>query len=69
VYHHIDTGSAPPTYSKVRPLSKEKFDAAHKEFQDLLTSGIIRPSNSAWSSPLHMVPKKNQANGDHVLTI
>lgn len=58
VHHHIDTGSSPPTYSKVRPLSKEKFDAARKEFQDLLDANIIRPSNSPWSSPLHMVPKK-----------
>lgn len=59
VEHTIDTGSSPPTFARPRRLPEEKFQAAKKEFDTLLKAGIIRPSNSPWSSPLHLVPKKN----------
>lgn len=58
VCHTIDTGSASPVFSKPRQLSAEKFSIAKAEFETLLKSGLIRPSTSAWASPLHMVPKK-----------
>ncbi|KRY42307.1 Retrovirus-related Pol polyprotein from transposon opus [Trichinella spiralis] len=34
---------------------------AKEHFNDLLWRGIIRPSNSCWASPLHMVPKQQTA--------
>ncbi|KRZ75639.1 Retrovirus-related Pol polyprotein from transposon opus [Trichinella papuae] len=34
---------------------------AKEHFNDLLRRGIIRPSNSCWASPLHMVPKQQTA--------
>jgi len=58
VQHRIDTGSAPPAFCRSRPLHGEKLTAAKQEFQLLLDSGVIRPSCSPLSSPLHMVAKK-----------
>ena len=55
--HHIDTGSAPPTFASPRRLPPDKLDAAKGAFKTLLDEGIIRPSDSPWASPLHMVPK------------
>ena len=57
VTHHIRT-RGPPTHSKPRRLVSEKLQIAKAEFDHMLDLGIIRPSESAWSSPLHMVPKK-----------
>ena len=54
--HAIET-SGPPIYSKPRPLSSDKFNAAKQEFDHLLKLNIIHPSSSPWSSPLHMVRK------------
>ncbi|XP_076058641.1 uncharacterized protein LOC143035659 [Oratosquilla oratoria] len=47
----------PTVYSKPRRLSPEKLVTPKQEFQDLLDQGIIRPSESAWASPLRRVPK------------
>ena len=58
-YHRIETGDAPPVFAKTRPLFGEKLIAAKSEFENLLSAGIIQPSRSSWSTPLHMVPKKN----------
>ena len=44
--------------SATRKLSPAKLNIAKKEFEHMLQLGIIRPS-SAWSSPLHTVPKKS----------
>lgn len=58
VEHVIDTkGHA--VSAKPRRLAPDKLDIAKKEFEYMLENGFCRPSNSCWSSPLHMVPKKN----------
>lgn len=57
IYHQIDTQNERPTYAKTRQLSEDKYNAAKKEFQNLLDTGIVQPSKSPWSSPLHLVPK------------
>ena len=57
VTHHIET-TGPPVSARPRRLAPERLRAAKQEFEHMLQLGIIRPSSSSWSSPLHMVPKK-----------
>eukprot|EP00794_Sanderia_malayensis_P010299 gene10299-biopygen8463 len=56
VKHHIQT-KGPPVFSRPRRLASDRLAIAKKEFEHMLQLGIIRTSNSSWSSPLHMVPK------------
>ena len=58
IVHHIQT-KGPPVHSHTRRLPPEHLTIAKAEFDHMLELGIIRPSSSAWSSPLHMVPKKS----------
>ncbi|GFT86722.1 retrovirus-related Pol polyprotein from transposon opus [Trichonephila clavipes] len=60
------TWHSPPYYyywttSHCRPrrLHPKLYDAVKVEFEFLLAQGIIRPSKSPWSSPLHVVPKSD----------
>lgn len=57
VTHHITT-TGPPTYARPRRLPPDKLRIAKAEFEHMLQLGIVRPSNSSWASPLHMVAKK-----------
>jgi hypothetical protein len=58
VQHQIVT-DGPPTAAKFRRLDSTKMAAAKVEFDKMLRAGIIRCSSSQWSSPLHMVRKKD----------
>ena len=56
---HVVPTTGPPIFSRPRPLHGEKLEAAKQEFNKLREAGIIRPSSSAWASPLHMVSKSD----------
>lgn len=58
VLHQITTNGN-PVKARPRRLDPEKLAAAKVEFQYLMEKGIIRPSNSNWSNPLHMVRKSD----------
>ncbi|KAL1448829.1 hypothetical protein WDU94_000084 [Cyamophila willieti] len=57
--HYIKTTPGPPVANRPRRLAPAKLKAAQKEFEAMLHLGIVRPSNSPWSSPLHPVEKSN----------
>lgn len=57
--HYIRTTPGPPVSSKPRRLDPTRLQAAKKEFQDMLASGVARRSESPWSSALHLVRKKD----------
>nr|VZH93706.1 unnamed protein product [Spirometra erinaceieuropaei] len=54
VAHHIRTIGP---FSRPRSLAPARFAAAKVEFDHMLQMGIVRQSESAWASILHMVPK------------
>ena len=56
VTHHIRT-QGPPVHCRPRRLAPDRLSVAKAEFEHMLELCIIRPSQSRWSSPLHMVPK------------
>lgn len=58
--HHIRTTPGPPVASRPRRLATEKLRLAKREFEQLQKLGLARPSESPWSSPLHLVAKKNE---------
>ena len=51
--------SGPPVHARGRRLPPDKPAAAKKEFEAMEDMGIVRRSNSPWSSALHLVPKSN----------
>ena len=48
-----------PDFARPRRLAPDKLVTVKREFDEMIKLGVIKPSNSEWSSALHMVPKKN----------
>ncbi|XP_076038945.1 uncharacterized protein LOC143024085 [Oratosquilla oratoria] len=62
IRHHVEhciVTSDRPTHAKPRRLAPERQCIVKTEFESLMRQGIIRASNSNWSSALHVVPKKS----------
>jgi hypothetical protein len=59
VEQNIVTSGRPVT-ARFRRLDPEKLVAAKAEFEQMEAAGILRRSDSCWSSPLHMVRKPNR---------
>ncbi|CAM5076411.1 unnamed protein product [Natator depressus] len=56
-YHSIDTGNARPIRVQPYRVSPQARTAIEREIRDMLQMGVIRPSESAWASPVVLVPK------------
>ena len=48
-----------PVFACPRRLAPDKLVTAKREFDDMIKLGVIKTSDSEWSSALHMVSKKN----------
>ena len=46
-------------FARPRRLTLDKLVTAKRELDEMIKLGVIEPSDSEWSSALHMVPKKN----------
>jgi transposase InsO family protein len=57
--HAIDTAHASPFKQKVGRMSPEKEEEVNQQIDRMLENGIIRASNSPWSSRVLLVKKKD----------
>ena len=55
----LPTGNAPPVFEKARRMSVELMSKVEPYLKDLERQGIIERADSAYSSPMHTVLKKN----------
>ncbi len=66
VKHSIDTGNAPPVKQRAYKLPIAKEEIARQEVERMLVDGLIRHSESAYSSPIVLVGKPD---GSHRLCV
>ena len=59
IRHYIDTGNARPIKQPPRRTSPSKHVEIERQVEDLLQRGIVKKSNSPWSSPVVLVTKKD----------
>ncbi|RXN35846.1 Retrovirus-related Pol polyprotein from transposon 412 [Labeo rohita] len=60
VRHRIKLSDETPFKQKARPIHPQDLEAVRKHLQELLSSGVIRESESPFSSPIVVVKKKNR---------
>ncbi|CAI5527997.1 unnamed protein product [Closterium sp. Naga37s-1] len=65
IHHHIATRSAKPIAQKLFRASPSERARIEEEVAALLEQGVVRSSNSPWSSPCIVIPKKDF--GDRVV--
>ncbi|KAL1269812.1 hypothetical protein QQF64_032101 [Cirrhinus molitorella] len=59
VKHSIKLHDQTPFKQRARPIHPQDIEAVRKHLRDLLASGVIRESESSFSSPIVVVKKKN----------
>lgn len=63
IKHNIRTTDEIPVYTKSYRYPFVHREEVSSQINKMLEQGIIRPSESAWSSPIWVVPKKVDASG------
>lgn len=59
IEHHIDTGDAQPIRQRYYRMSPEKQRILLEQVDEMLSLDVVEPCESAWSSPVLIVTKKN----------
>ena len=59
VKHHIKLHDETPFKHRARPIHPQDIEAVRKHLNDLLEAGVIRESESPFSSPIVVVRKRN----------
>lgn len=59
ITHRIDTGDAQPIRQRYYRMSPEKQRTLIEQVDEMLTLDVVEPCESAWSSPVLLVNKKN----------
>lgn len=59
ITHSIDTGDAAPIRQRYYRQSQEKQRLLNEQLDDMLKEDVVEPSDSPWSSPVLLTPKKN----------
>jgi hypothetical protein len=59
VYHKIDTGNANPIRQPPRRLPFRQRDEVRQLLDNMLSRGVVEPSQGPWSSPIVLVKKKD----------
>lgn len=59
ISHHIDTGDAQPIRQRYYRMSPEKQRILVEQVDEMLALDVVEPCESAWSSPVLIVSKKN----------
>lgn len=62
IKHSIKTKDEIPIYTRSYRYPFVHKDEVRRQINSMLEQGIIRPSNSPWSSPIWIVPKKNDSS-------
>jgi hypothetical protein len=57
--HVIDTGDSRPVKHRPYRIPVHLNKVVNKQVDDMLERGLVRPSNSPWSSPIVLAPKKD----------
>ena len=63
IKHEIKTSDELPIHTKTYRFPFCHKTEVNKQINKMLTDGIIKPSQSPWSSPIWIVPKKSDASG------
>jgi hypothetical protein len=61
IHHSIDTGTHAPTRQRPRPMNPAMTKIINDQVSEMLENGIIRPSTSAWASPVVLVKKRDSS--------